>query len=65
MANELTGEFCARNQKMEVYMMLAYQLLKPFTSAYAEKFPRINNSHAGALAILASSWIRIQTPIRS
>ena len=54
-ANQLTGEYCARNQKMEAYMKLAQQLIKSFTSAYVERFPRTNNSHAYALATLASA----------
>lgn len=35
-------------------MKLAQQLLKTFTSAYVERFPKTNNSHADALATLAS-----------
>lgn len=40
---------------MEAYMKLAQQLLKSFTSAYIKRFPRTNNSHADALATLAST----------
>lgn len=47
-------EYCARNQRIEAYMKLAQQLLKSFTSAYVERFSKINNSHADALATLAS-----------
>lgn len=53
-ANQLIWEYCARNHMMEAYMKLTQQHLKPFTSDYIERFPRINNSHADALATLAS-----------
>ena len=36
-------------------MKLAQQLLKSFTSAYVERFPILNNSHADALTTLASA----------
>ena len=36
-------------------MKLSQQLLKSFTSTYVERFPRVNNGHADALATIASS----------
>lgn len=40
-ANILTGEYCAWNHRIEAYMKLAQQLLKSFTSARIERFPRL------------------------
>lgn len=54
-ANQLIGEYCAQNHMKEAYMKLAQQLLKPFTSDYIKRFPRINNSHADSLTTLAST----------
>lgn len=36
------------------YMWLAQKLFKEFKSTYIEQFPRTSNSHADALATLAS-----------
>ena len=54
-ANQLTGEYVARNERMGAYMKLAQKLIKEFRMAYIEKFPRTSNSHADALATLASA----------
>ena len=54
-ANQLTTEYAARNQKMETYMRLAHKLFREFMSAYIERFPRTSNSHVDALATLAST----------
>ena len=54
-ANQLTGEYAAGNQRMEVYIRLAHRLFREFKLAYIEKFPRTSNSHANALATLASA----------
>ena len=53
-ANQLIGEYAARNQRMEAYMKLAKRLFKRFNSAYIERFPRTSNSHVDALATFAS-----------
>lgn len=50
--NQLTGEYAARNQRMEAYMKLAQGLIKNFDSAYIERFSRSSNSHADALGPL-------------
>lgn len=55
MANQLTREYAARNQRMETYMKLAQGLFKDFDSAYIERSSRSSNSHADALATLASA----------
>ena len=55
MVNQLTGEYAARNPRMEAYMKLAQKLFREFESAYIERFPRTNNSHADALTTLASA----------
>ena len=54
-ANQLTGEYAARNHKMESYMKLAQKLIKNFQTPYIERFPRSSNSHGDALATLASA----------
>lgn len=54
-ANQLTGEYAARNQMMEAYMGLAQKLFKSFYSSYIERFPRMSNSHANTLVNLASA----------
>lgn len=54
MANQLTRKYAARNLRMNAYIRLAQKLFKSFKSAYIERFSRTNNSHAYALATLAS-----------
>ena len=53
-ANQLTGEYAVRKQRMGAYMRLAQKLFKDFDCAYIERFLRTNNSHADALAALSS-----------
>lgn len=55
MENQLTGEYAARNQRIEAYMKLTHILFKCFKSPYIERFSRTSNSHADALATLASA----------
>ena len=40
---------------MGAYMRMVQKLIKGFRTAYVERFPRTNNSHANALATLASA----------
>lgn len=54
-ANQFTGEYAARNERMGAYMRMSQKLLKQFKSAYSECFPRTSNSHVDALTILASA----------
>ena len=53
MANQLTGEYAARNEIMGAYMRLTQKLFKEFKSTYIEQFLKTNNSHADALDTLA------------
>ena len=55
MANQLTGEYAARNERMGAYMRMTQKLIKEFKTAYVERFPITNNSHSDALATLASA----------
>ena len=52
-ANQLRGEYAARNQKMEAYMRLAQRLFRNFKFAYIERLPRISKSHVDAFQTLA------------
>ena len=54
-ANQLTGEFAARNEWMETYTRLAQKLIMEFRTAYIQRFPRTSKSHADALATLVSA----------
>lgn len=53
--NQLTGEYAARNQRMEAYMRLAQKLFKSFNSAYIKRFSQTNNSHADTLVTFSSA----------
>lgn len=53
--NQITSEYAARNERMGIYMRMAQKLIKEFRTAYVERFSRTNNSHADALATLASA----------
>ena len=54
-ANQLTWEYTARNERLGAYMKLPQKLFKGFCSAYIERFPRASNNHVDALATLASA----------
>lgn len=53
--NELTREYATKNEMIGAYISLAKKLIKEFRMAYIERFPRTRNSHANALATLASA----------
>lgn len=52
---QLRGEYPAKHQTMEAYLSLARSLLQTFATVEIQRIPRTSNSHADALATLASS----------
>lgn len=54
-ANQLTGEYAANNERIAAYMKLAQRLVIKFNSVYIERFPRANKSYDNALPTLTSA----------
>lgn len=52
-ANQLTGEYAARNEGIGTYVKPTHKLFKGFFLEYIERFPRANNNHTDALPTLS------------
>lgn len=53
--NQFHGEYSAKNEQMEVYLVLVQTLVKEFESFQITKISRNDNTATDALAALASS----------
>lgn len=52
-ANQLTGEYATKNERMRAYMRLAQKFFKEFKLTYIKQFLKSDNSRADALPTLA------------
>ncbi|KAI5339227.1 hypothetical protein L3X38_018499 [Prunus dulcis] len=53
--NQVTADFAAKDASMHAYLSTAHQLLQSFQAYEIKQIPRGENSHADALARLASA----------
>ena len=54
-ANQISGEYQARDDRMSAYVMVARTLLSEFDSTHVAQIRREHNSHADILAKLATA----------
>ena len=55
MANQISGEYQARDERMSAYLLVARSLLAEFESIHVAQISREHNSHADILAKLATA----------
>ena len=56
-ANQISGEYQARDERMSAYLLVVWSLLAEFESAQVVQIGREHNSHADVLAKLASALV--------
>ena len=54
-ANQISGEYQARDERMSTYLLVARSLLAEFESIHVAQIGREHNSHANILAKLATA----------
>lgn len=54
-ANQISGEYQARDERMSIYLLIVQSLLTEFKSTTVEQIGREHNSHANILAKLATA----------